>query len=422
MRSIGRTGGFGSARERREADLFYADLIGRPRRRSRARGEHHEGIHAEQPAGNRIFPDPRRGVDALWRHHQQQQGGVVTRCGFPKPAGDVRTEAEVRAAIVAAARAESTRWHNAGAPIFESNATMFGNLVRYYLAVIPGVRPDTLRGLQTAADSTTLYGALPAATAAADVTREVQRVRGVLIAAATNTSVPPGLAALVETALRQALDAHRDTGAFAAWSAVFVCACVRQASIGLALEDVAGTTIRGRDSLLLSTTRHWEYAAEAHRRTTGPNQRLGTYRAFDPTQVAPEPGDIIVMDRTPAGGFTFARMPPAAMNTHGDIVVEVNAGDVVTLGGNLGPTPLVARQESVRQRRFPRDANGRLIVAANRLFTQEDNTGSLPALPLPITAAARLDDKSTGRIFTLLKLVQACYAIPGQPYRGGVLT
>lgn len=414
----------GTAKERRAADLFYADLMGTPQKLRRARAEDHaERLEAEQarPPWSPGYGD-RRGVDALWQHAQQQAGGLVTRCGFRKPDGVQRTEQELRDAIVAAARTESTRWHDtAGAPIFENNTSMFGHLVRYYLAVIANARPDTLVGLQAAAiASTTSYGTLPTATAAATVTSEVRRVRGVLIGAATNTTTPADLAAQVETALRRARDAHRDDGgAFRAWSAVWVCACVRGAGITLGLEAMVGATHHGRDGLLMMTTKHWEYAAEAHRRTVGAIARRETYRAFDPTLLAPEPGDIIVQDRRAAGGFTFARMPPGAMITHGDIVIEINANDVITLGGNLGSG--VDHEESVRRRRFPLGNSGRLLVDATRLFAQEDNAGTLPALPAAI-AAAPGEPKSTSRIFTLLKPVQECFAIPGQPYRGGVLT
>src|SRR6185369_13281443 len=111
-----------------------------------------------------------------------------------------------------------------------------------------------------------------------------QRLRGVLIAAASNTGVPADLSDQVEAALRRARMAHLDTGAFSAWSAVWVSHCVRSAGITLGLEAVVGSTHHGRDGLLLPSTSHWVYAREAFQRRSGSR---ATYQAFDPALVAP---------------------------------------------------------------------------------------------------------------------------------------
>lgn len=95
-------------------------------------------------------------------------------------------------------------------------------------------------------------------------------------------------------------------------------------------------------------------------------------------------------------------------------MVEVAQGFVVTIGGNVG--------NSVRQRRYPLDANGRLVVDPTRLFTQEDDQGALPAVPAAIVADPRsLRALSTRRIFALLSPVIECGVIPGQQYGSGIL-
>jgi hypothetical protein len=98
--------------------------------------------------------------------------------------------------------------------------------------------------------------------------------------------------------------------------------------------------------------------------------------------------------------------------THGDIVVEVDPAFVVTIGGNVGDSSL--------KRRYPRDAQGLMVVNRQQLYTQETNTGVLPALPLQ--SAQPLHTHSTARIFALLSPVEQCAAVPGQPYGGGILT
>lgn len=342
---------------------------------------------------------------------------LITRCGFFGP-NVVRTEQEVRRALVAAARSEWTQWHTtAGAPRLESEVALFGRLVRYYLAAIQNVRPDTLVAMQaTAINSTTNYGSLPTAgTSTAQITAEVRRIRAVLLAGVPGATVPANLATHVGAALRHARQAHLNTGAWRAWSAVWMTACVRGTGIDLGIEAMIQGNHSGRDELIRATAAHWVYTLEAHQRETA--GRRGTYHAFDPTQRTPQVGDIIVQDRqarTPGALYTFADIARLAQGrqTHGDIVVEVGATNVVTIGGNVG--------DSVRKRRYPLDSNQHLVVAADQLYTQESNTGSLAATPQ--TSTQQLHLRSTARIFALLSPVESCAAVPGQPYRGGILT
>ena len=73
---------------------------------------------------------------------------------------------------------------------------------------------------------------------------------------------------------------------------------------------------------------------------------------------------------------------------------------------------------SCRQRRYPFN-NNRLVIARNQLYVGEDNTGVLPALP--VMTNQNLQSRSTLRIFALLSPIEACAAVPEQPYGGGVL-
>jgi hypothetical protein len=82
-------------------------------------------------------------------------------------------------------------------------------------------------------------------------------------------------------------------------------------------------------------------------------------------------------------------------------VVEVASSYVETIGGNL--------DQGVKRRRWPLnpDGDGTLLVEREQLFTQEDDSGNLPALPV-VDSAEGLNDRSTGRIFTLLSPVASC--------------
>ena len=127
-----RVGSFAwSARERREADLFLADLLG----------------HAPQLG------------------YGEQDPQV---CGFFRPDNTVRTMAQVRAAIVARCNAEWLAWHTGSTPKPECDNTMFGRLIGYYLAANRNILPDSLTRIQANAlgTPTITYGPLLAATAA----------------------------------------------------------------------------------------------------------------------------------------------------------------------------------------------------------------------------------------------------------------
>ena len=157
--------------------------------------------------------------------------------------------------------------------------------------------------------------------------------------------------------MSQAREGHDSLGSFRAWSAVFVSACVRGAAISEGIEAVTtpGRTHAGLDRPLRPSFSHAAYVIRARAdRAAG---RLGRYHAFVPSARAPQLADIIVQDRRdnigPGQVRALATLPQGA-ETHGDIVVEVGADSVVTIGGNVA--------DGVRQRRFPRDTTSGLLV------------------------------------------------------------
>jgi hypothetical protein len=347
-----------------------------------------------------------------------EQQPLIEVCGFFGPNNVRRSEAQIRAAVVARANAEWTAWHTtAGAPRLEGDAGMFGRLIGYYVAAKRTILPDTLLAIQAAALGTINYTALLAATAsAATIGTEVARIRGLLLATAPGAGVT-GLAAMVEDSIRQARQAHAHSGLFRAWSAAFVSACVRGVGVAEGLEAVIppGRTHIGKDELLLPALKHAAYTVEARVRRAATPRRRGTYHAFTPAERPPQLGDIIVQDRrdgiTAAQVVTLAALRDDAI-THGDIVADVDPAFVVTVGGNVG--------DSVRRRRYPRNATGFLVVDRQELYTQEDDAGTVPGLPAQ--SSAPLAGHSTARIFAVLSLVEQCAAVPGQPYGRGVLT
>jgi Uncharacterized protein conserved in bacteria (DUF2272) len=359
-------GSFGwSARERREADLFLVDLLG----------------YATRP------------------RYGEQEAQV---CGFFRPDKTARTMAQLRAAIVARCNAEWTAWHTGTTPKPECDVTMFGRLIGYYLAANRNILPDSLTRIQANALGTINYTPLLAATSATPA--QIAAIRTLLLAGAPGTTAK----AIIDEAMSQARQGHDSLGSFRAWSAVFVSACVRGAAISEGIEAVTtpGRKPFGLDRPLRPSFSHAAYVRRARKdRAAG---RLGRYHAFVPSARAPQLADIIVQDRRdnigPSQVRTLPTLPKGA-ETHGDIVVEVSADSVVTIGGNVA--------DGVRKRRFPRDTNttsGLLVTTVPQLYGQEDDAGGLPAAPG--TSCQALADKSTKRIFALLSLVEDCRDIP----------
>jgi hypothetical protein len=397
----------GTADERRNADLFYAALLGLRGSARYLRDERDFLRHTRHPLAVRQPP-------AEWYAPE-----IVEVCGFFGPNNVRRTELEVRDAVVARANAEWAAWHDtAGAPRLEGAPDMFGRLVGYYLGANGSIPPDTLTAMQSAALGSIDYAPLLASAAnATTIAAEAARLRGLLLAGAPGATAA-GLTTKVENAITQARQAHAHAGAFKAWSAAFVSTCVRGAGVTQGLEGVIGPGRQhvGRDTLLLASLMHAGYTVQARtRRAARLPRRQGTYHAFTPAERAPQRGDIIVQDRR--DGITVAQVARLAtlrsdLITHGDIVVDVQEPFVVTIGGNVG--------DSARKRRYPRTAQGFLVVDRQQMYTQENDAGTLPDLPSQTNAA--LAGRSTARIFALLSPVEECAAVPGQPYGGGVLT
>ncbi len=346
-------------------------------------------------------------------------------CGFFGPNDVVVTATELRNAVHDATVATQADWRDAAGAVLEEDAdSQFGHLTNYWMAAKNRIQPTTLPALQAnALLPTTNYGNLLGpvpGTTSAQVNAAIAAARTSLLTGAPDTGAPANLNSLIDQSLRSARESRLDAQFTGPWSAVFVIACVRGAAIDLGLE---GLTADGRhtgiDELLAATSAHSVYTLAAYRHRFGPNARSGTYHAFRTTEHSPRIGDIIVQDRRDTIGINgvvqFDAIPvtlAGGLALHGDIVVEAAADHVVTLGGNVG--------NSVRRGRYPRDANGQLVVDRVQFFTQEDDTGTLPNLPSG-NANPGLNGLSTGRIFALLSPVELCAVIPGQEFHGGVI-
>jgi len=357
-----------SARERREADLFLADLLG----------------YAPPPA-----------------YGEQQPSSPSQVCGFFRPDNTVRTLAQLRNAIVTQCNTEWSAWHfSGGAPKPECDSSVFGRLIGYYLATERTILSDALRTIQATARGSISYA--PVLGPAAPTSTQIAAIRALLIAGA-----PPGTpASMINDAISHAREGHDSVGPFRAWSAAFVSACVRGAAIAEGIETVIlpARTPAGQDTPLQPSFRHTDYVLRA--RADALAGTPGRYHAFDPSARNPQLADIIVQDRKddilPSQVRTLATLPPR-VELHGDIVVEIAPDSVVTIGGNVA--------DGVRKRRYPRDVTtGRLLTIAPRLYAQEDDAGTLPALPG--VSCQALPDKSTRRIFALLSLVEECRTPP----------
>lgn len=362
-------------------------------------------------------------VDARPRFASLQQP-LQQVCGFFGPNNVVINEVDLREEIRISTEIERRNWQDpAGNILGEDEDSQFGLLVAYWLSRFGGIRPTTLPALQANTISATInYGQLLNAGASnATVAAEAARVTGDLLVGVPDAGTPANLSALIEDALRNARISRADDPSRAFWSAVFVSSCIRGTAIRLGLEDMSGNTHVGRDELFRATRRHADYVLEAHRRRFGPNRTNGTYHAFRIDERTPQVGDVIVQDRQAnnlANVVNFDSIPATLAGgraLHGDIVVEADEGDdfVVAVGGNVG--------DSVRRRRYPLDADRQLVAERVQLYTQEDDSGNLPALP-ETNASLGLHSRSTGRIFALLSPVEACAVVPGQRVDGGVIT
>ena len=342
-------------------------------------------------------------------------------CGFLGPAGTVVPESQLRQTIAAAANIEMVggwRPSQAGDPpvLDERGPRAPRHLIRYWLGSTSTIRPTTLTTLGARAVA-------GATTAAALLVPPLPNL------APPNPTDLANLVGAAETMMKLSHKDHND----GAWSAAFVVACVRAAAISLGIEREDGSAHVGIDKLLKSAAQvnHRTYVAAAIQARR--SQTLGTYHAFHPhessldpttrrrTFILPEVGDIIVQDRQLSlkeSKVTKLGDSMAGLPTHGDLITEVHPDHVITVGGNL-EDPTTEKRGSVRRRRFPRDATGQLLIAADSLFRTEDDTGQVPATPAPRgphdSLPGVLHRHSTARIFTVLRLIPECAFVMGTP-------
>jgi hypothetical protein len=117
------------------------------------------------------------------------------------------------------------------------------------------------------------------------------------------------------------------------WSAAFISWVIRQAGAG---------------SIFRCSAAHAVYIAWAKQNRLANN--ANPFKAYRTTEVIPEPGDLLCMDRA-GSGATYDNITPG-MKTHCDIVTEVQANRLVTVGGNVSDTV---------RRTYPKtDLNGRV--------------------------------------------------------------
>lgn len=342
---------------------------------------------------------------------------LIKEGGFFSPNNVIVTEQDLRDAIGTGAQTERGNWlDTTGNLLREDENSQFGLLVKYWLASKSHIRPTTLTAAQTkAVSSATNYGQLLNENATEpEISAEAATVRATLLTGAPDTVSPADLRTLVEQSLISSRFSRFNDDNRGRWSAAFVVAVVRNAAIQLGLEVMSGSTHIGRYGLLVGTSAHRVYVLEAYNRRFGTNRRSGTYHAFRPNERTPQIGDIIIQDSLQVNSINnvidFDDIPTtlnSVYNLHGDIVVEVpNGADyIIAIGGDV--------DDSTRRRRYPLDANRRLVVDRTQLYTQESDSGNLPNLPETDNSQG-LHARSTGRIFALLSLVQQCAAVPGQ--------
>jgi len=382
-------------------------------------GANKANLNVTRPGGESVT------VDAQPLLASTEEPPLQTVCAFFGPNGVQVEEADLREAIRLNSDAERQKWFDttAGKLLEEDNAAQFGLLVGYWLSRFSNIQPDTLTAIQAnAVGSTVNYGSLLVNTTSdVDVAAQAAVVAPTLVNGVVGSNVPPNLTSLVESALVSANASLRDLENSGPWSAVFVSKVIRGTAIQLGLEGMTAGTHVGADELFVGSNAHAVYTLAAYQNRFRSPAKTGTYQAFRPDERTPQVGDIIIQDRqknlTIGNVVAFNSIPTVLANgraLHGDIVVEVPDGAdyVVTIGGNLG--------NSVRRRKFPLDADRHLVVEQTQLYVSESDSGVLPNLP-KVNNGAGLHVESTGRIFALLSPVEACAAIPGQPYHGGVL-
>lgn len=122
-----------------------------------------------------------------------------------------------------------------------------------------------------------------------------------------------------------------------AWSAAFISWVMRKAGAGSAFRY---------------SGRHTDYVGAAKQNRVANNSN--PFKAYRITEISPRVGDLVCQERENSG-VTYDNVDQGSFASHCDIVVEVQPGQIKTIGGNLS--------DSVRQNTVRTDANGRVNVA-----------------------------------------------------------
>lgn len=213
--------------------------------------------------------------------------------------------------------------------------------------------------------------------------------------------------------------AHRSRADAEAWSAVFVVSCVRTAALRLGLEAMNSSAAPvGLDGLLKASRKHSDYIVEALERKT--RSQDGSYHAFAPGERVVQIGHIIASDRK----FGISAREVQGLSErligrelHCDIVTVINDSGkgpyAETIGGNIGHT--------VRRRRYPLHADGKLIVSKDTLVLQEKEDGTFPDVEPQPPSPTRLVAANTRRIIALLCPIAQCRTAskPAPTNKGG---
>jgi len=118
------------------------------------------------------------------------------------------------------------------------------------------------------------------------------------------------------------------------WSAAFISWVMRKAGAGSAFKY---------------SGRHTDYVGAAKQnRVANNNNPFKTHRI---SEVSPRVGDLVCLERTNSG-VSYDNVDQAPRNSHCDIVVAVQSGQIKTIGGNLS--------DSVKHQSVTTDGNGRV--------------------------------------------------------------
>ena len=331
----------------------------------------------------------------------------LEKCGFVAK-DSVVSKANLINTIIDITNDEHTKWKSGGTVVEENDPASFKKLVIYCLSVqlkkSAGATPNLISQIQ---NKILAYPDLTVNSNFTDVSKDIQE----------ELNAKSSIATKIRQALNNAKVSSENTWA---WSSVFVTYCVRQAALNLGIEyeDNKGE-VYGEEKLLEFGNAHSQYSRPAYIRRN--NEILGCYHAFRKTEKPIEIGDIIILDRRSSNDIgindvrTYTDLSRQPATTHGDIVVEIDeaTNSVITIGGNVG--------NSVRKRRYPITDQGFLDIDNDnqRLYSQEEDDGNLSLTS--ISTNADLQQRSTTRIFAVLKLVEECLVVPGTEITPGAV-